>query len=199
MDFKRLGTFLIIGGAAVIAAAFAWWMTFYSSILQELGGASVAQRNECSFCALFYSSKTLRGYDGFARLSARRVEHIFFGRGGRLMRVFDPFRRQATRRLRVCGKRECQATHIDATHRGEDGITIRGCERPAWRSPFLIHEPVNHGTALAHRGGSMRNPLPRRHGVHTSADKMARQVIRPTRDGEASTRSVMEFMLSIIR
>ena len=72
MDFKRLGTFLIIGGAAVIAAAFAWWMTFYSSILQELAKAPASPASGSSVFDLFscfYSSKDVCGFiAGFARL-----------------------------------------------------------------------------------------------------------------------------------
>ena len=73
MDLKRLGTFLIIGGAILTAAAFAWWMTFYSSILEELplagdaGGSSVFDLFSC-----FYSSQDVCGFiSGFARLIGR--------------------------------------------------------------------------------------------------------------------------------
>ena len=32
MDFKKLGTLLIVAGAAMLVAACIWWFTFYSSI-----------------------------------------------------------------------------------------------------------------------------------------------------------------------
>ena len=75
MNFKRLGTFLIIGGLAVIVAACAWWMMFYSSVLTELakapgapaGGASVFDLASC-----LYSSRDVCGFiAGFARMMGR--------------------------------------------------------------------------------------------------------------------------------
>jgi hypothetical protein len=72
MDFKRLGTFLIIGSAAVIAAAFAWWLAFYSSILRELAKAPASPASGSSVFDLFgcfYSSRDVCGFiAGFARL-----------------------------------------------------------------------------------------------------------------------------------
>ena len=75
MDFKRLATFLIVGGITVIAAAFAWWMTFYSSILRELArapGAPASGNSVFDLFSCFYSSKDVCGFiAGFARVVGR--------------------------------------------------------------------------------------------------------------------------------
>ena len=75
MDLRRLGTFLIIGGVALIVAAFAWWMMFYSSILQELARAPASPAsgsNVFDLFGCFYSSKDICGFiSGFARLIGR--------------------------------------------------------------------------------------------------------------------------------
>jgi hypothetical protein len=75
MDFKRLGTFLIIGGVVVIVAAFAWWMSFYSSILRELArapGAPTVNNGVFDLFSCFYSSRDVCGFiAGFARLVGR--------------------------------------------------------------------------------------------------------------------------------
>lgn len=75
MDFKRLGSILIIGGIAVMAAAFAWWLSFYSSILRELARAPAAPPTSNSVFDLFscfYSSRDVCGFiAGFARLVGR--------------------------------------------------------------------------------------------------------------------------------
>ena len=75
MDFKRLGTFLIVGGITVVAAAFAWWMTFYSSILGELArapGAPAGGNSVFDLFSCFYSSKDVCGFiAGFARVAGR--------------------------------------------------------------------------------------------------------------------------------
>ena len=75
MDFKRLGGILIMGGLAVVAAAFAWWLSFYSSILGELSRAPAAPPSGNSVFDLFscfYSSRDVCGFiAGFARLVGR--------------------------------------------------------------------------------------------------------------------------------
>ena len=75
MDLKRLGMFLIIGGVALIAAAFAWWMMFYSSILQELArapGAPASGNSVFDLFSCFYSSRDVCGFiSGFARMLGR--------------------------------------------------------------------------------------------------------------------------------
>jgi hypothetical protein len=72
VDFKRLGTILMVGGAVLAAAAFVWWLTFYASIMRELerapggppGGNSVFDAISC-----LYSSRDVCGFvAGFARL-----------------------------------------------------------------------------------------------------------------------------------
>ncbi len=75
MDFKRLGTILIIGGGAVVVAAFAWWLAFYSTIVHELSRAPGAPRGGTSVFDLvgcLYSSRDVCGFiAGFARLIGR--------------------------------------------------------------------------------------------------------------------------------
>jgi hypothetical protein len=75
VDFKRLGTILIVGGAAVTAIAFAWWLSFYSSILGDLAKAPAAPPGGNSVFDLFscfYSSRDVCGFiAGFARLVGR--------------------------------------------------------------------------------------------------------------------------------
>ena len=75
MDFRKFGSILIIGGLVVVAAAFAWWLAFYSSIMRELaqapggtpGGNSVFDAISC-----LYSSRDVCGFiAGFARLVGR--------------------------------------------------------------------------------------------------------------------------------
>ncbi len=75
MDFKRLGGILIMGGLVVVAGAFAWWLSFYSSILGELSRAPAAPASGNSVFDLFscfYSSRDVCGFiAGFARLVGR--------------------------------------------------------------------------------------------------------------------------------
>jgi hypothetical protein len=71
VDFKRLGTILIIGGSAVTVAAFAWWLAFYSTIVNELSRAPNAPRTTSVFdlASCLYSSRDVCGFiAGFARL-----------------------------------------------------------------------------------------------------------------------------------
>jgi hypothetical protein len=75
MDLRRLGMFLMIGGIALIAAAFAWWMMFYSSILGELAkapGAPAGGNSVFDLFSCFYSSRDVCGFiAGFARMMGR--------------------------------------------------------------------------------------------------------------------------------
>ena len=75
MHLRRLGTILIAGGTGLAAAAFAWWLAFYSTIMRELaqapsappGGNSVFDAISC-----LYSSADVCGFiAGFARLMGR--------------------------------------------------------------------------------------------------------------------------------
>jgi len=72
VDFKRLGTILIVGGGAVIVAAFAWWFAFYSTIVRELSRAPNVPRGSNSvfdLASCLYSSRDVCGFiAGFARL-----------------------------------------------------------------------------------------------------------------------------------
>lgn len=75
MNFKKLGNFLIIGGAAIVAAAFVWWLIFYSSVMRELaqlpgappGGNSVFEAIRC----LYTNSEVCGLISGVARLAGR--------------------------------------------------------------------------------------------------------------------------------
>ena len=75
MTAKRLGTYLIIGGLVVCAAAFAWWMTFYSAILRELArapGAPASGNSVMDFFSCFYSGRDVCGLiAGSARMLGR--------------------------------------------------------------------------------------------------------------------------------
>jgi hypothetical protein len=94
VDFKRLGTILIIGGVAVIVAAVAWWFAFYSAIMSELsrapnappGGNSVFNVISC-----LYSSQDVCGFiAGFARLLGRTPYEpmlLWLGLGGLVVGV----------------------------------------------------------------------------------------------------------------
>ena len=72
MDFKRLGTFLIIGGVAVVAAAFAWWMTFYSSILRNWHGRR-ARRRAATACSTCSAASTAAGTCAGSSLALRAM------------------------------------------------------------------------------------------------------------------------------
>jgi len=75
MSAKRLGTILIIGGLVVCAGAFAWWMAFYSAILQELArapGAPASSNGVMDFFTCFYSGRDVCGLiAGSARMLGR--------------------------------------------------------------------------------------------------------------------------------
>jgi hypothetical protein len=75
MSARRLGNILTLAGLVVTAAAFAWWLAFYSTIMRELsrapnappGGNSVVDAISC-----LYSSKDVCGFiAGFARMMGR--------------------------------------------------------------------------------------------------------------------------------
>ena len=75
MDFRRLGNILIVAGLAGIAAAFAWWLTFYSAVLGELArvpGAPAGGNSVMDFLGCFYSARDVCGLiAGSARLLGR--------------------------------------------------------------------------------------------------------------------------------
>jgi hypothetical protein len=88
VDFKRLGTILIIGGGAVVVGAFAWWLAFYSTIVNELSRAPNAPRGGSSVFDLvscLYSSRDVCGFiAGFARLIGKTPYEpmlLWFGLG----------------------------------------------------------------------------------------------------------------------
>ena len=105
MDFKRLGIILIIGGVALIAAAFAWWLTFYSSILQELSrapGAPASGTSVFDLVSCFYSSRDVCGFiSGFARLLGRTPYEPWYC--GWVWARSSPASRCAWRRSRLSG------------------------------------------------------------------------------------------------
>jgi hypothetical protein len=72
MQLRRIGNILTLAGLVVTVAAFAWWLAFYSTIMNELsrapnappGGNSVFNVVSC-----LYSSRDVCGFiAGFARL-----------------------------------------------------------------------------------------------------------------------------------
>ena len=94
MDFKRLGTILIVGGSAVIVAAFAWWLAFYSTIVNELSRAPNAPRGGTGVFDLvscLYSSRDVCGFiAGFARLLGKTPYEpmlLWLGLGGLVVGV----------------------------------------------------------------------------------------------------------------
>jgi hypothetical protein len=72
MDFKKLGNLLMIGGALVLIGAVAWWYSFFSSIVRDVGKAGargvVTMRDALSclysgsdFCGLVSGGARLLG------------------------------------------------------------------------------------------------------------------------------------------
>src|SRR5262249_47867259 len=58
MDLRKLGNLLAVLGALVLAAAFLWWFSFYSSVLSEVGQVMGTRGDATVFDAwhCFYSS-----------------------------------------------------------------------------------------------------------------------------------------------
>ena len=73
MDIRKLGNILAIGGLAVILGAFAWWYTFFSSIMRDVanvpgarGEVSIFDAKSCiytssDFCGLISGGARLLG------------------------------------------------------------------------------------------------------------------------------------------
>jgi hypothetical protein len=89
MDFRRLGNLLIVAGAGVVGIAFIWWLSFYSSIKEDLaqvpgrvpGADSVFDAINC----LYSSSGICALVAGVAKLAGRTVYEpmlFWFGLAG---------------------------------------------------------------------------------------------------------------------
>lgn len=66
MDIKKLANLLIIGGIAMLAAAWYWWSSFYEPILQRLH-LSLSDASRC----LYSNSGTCALSSGIAQLLGR--------------------------------------------------------------------------------------------------------------------------------
>ena len=74
MDLKKLGNLLLVGGALVLAGAFVWWMSFYSSVMGDVSRVPGAQSEFSVFDAIscLYTSSDFCGLvSGAARMLGR--------------------------------------------------------------------------------------------------------------------------------
>ena len=62
MDFKKLGNLLAVIGALLLAGAFLWWFSFYSSVLRDVGRATGGD------ASMFDAMHCLYGSDGACAL-----------------------------------------------------------------------------------------------------------------------------------
>ena len=62
MDFKKLGNLLAVIGALLLAGAFLWWFSFYSSVLGDVGRATGGN------ASMFDAMHCLYGSDGACAL-----------------------------------------------------------------------------------------------------------------------------------
>jgi hypothetical protein len=74
VDFRKLGNILMVAGAVVLASAFIWWFSFYSSLVRELGRATGGQGDASVFDAwtcLYSSSGICALVAGIAPLAGK--------------------------------------------------------------------------------------------------------------------------------
>ena len=74
MDFKKLGNILLVGGAVVLAGAFVWWFSFFSSIMNEVAKVPGGRGDIGVFDAFscLYSNSVFCGLiSGAARLAGK--------------------------------------------------------------------------------------------------------------------------------
>lgn len=97
MDFKRLGNILTVAGAVVLAGACAWWFSFYSSVVREIGKATGGGSDATVFDALscLYSSSGICALvSGVAALAGRTAYEpmvFWFGLGALLLGILIRF------------------------------------------------------------------------------------------------------------
>jgi len=93
MDFGKLGNLLAVVGALVLAAAFLWWFSFYSSVLSEVGQVTGTRGDATVFDAwhCFYSSGGICALiSGIATLAGRTPYEpmlFWFGLAGLVLGV----------------------------------------------------------------------------------------------------------------
>ena len=155
MDFKRLGTILIVAGAVVLVAAVIWWFTFYSTIVRELARAPGAARAACPMSSAASTAPATSAGSSVARLTGKTAyEPMLFwlGLAGLILGVWS---------LHGKAERGCVMTHAHAQGLGaampkqliidgmaievEDGITlIQACEQAGVEIPrFCYHERLS--------------------------------------------------------
>ena len=91
MDFKKLGTLLIIAGAATLVAACIWWFVFYSSVVREIGRATGGEGSVSDVVGCLYSSSGICGLvSGVATLAGKTAYEpmlFWFGLAGLILGV----------------------------------------------------------------------------------------------------------------
>jgi hypothetical protein len=92
VDFKKLGTLLIIAGATVLVAACIWWFVFYSSVVREIGKVTGGGEGSVSdVVGCLYSSSGICGLVSSVAVLAGKTAYepmlFWFGLAGLILGV----------------------------------------------------------------------------------------------------------------
>jgi hypothetical protein len=95
VDFKKFGNVLTAAGAVVLLAAAVWWVTFYSSVVREIGQVTGRDGSVLDVVGCLYSSSGICGLVASVAVIAGKTAYepmlFWFGLAGLVIGVLIRF------------------------------------------------------------------------------------------------------------